>query len=151
MSVNYTAIQDAIRNILLTNDTSRIIDGDALSVGIESVLNPATIMCPWAGIYLDSWDTPAEQERIGGATPFLTQVTFELWLYAFALETDVARIKRDALLSAVKDVLKLTANRTLGGTVLITRFKGGSFSNAKGNQEGFYSGVSLKLECEVRE
>ena len=101
-------------------------------------------------IYLNSWDSPAEDELIGGAKPITTFLTIELWIYDFSFENLAGATARDIMLDNVKGVLK--ANRTLSDKVLITRFSGGEFDNQKNNQGiGFFKGVSLRLECEVRE
>jgi len=43
-------------------------------------------------------------------------------------------------------------NRTLSDTVLITRFLGGDYDNQKNTSGlGFFKGVSIRLQCEVRE
>ena len=100
------------------------------------------------GIYLDTWETPAEEELIGGSRPHRTFLVFEIWCYEFGLENKSTAQKRDTLLEEVKDGLK--GNRNLNGKVLVTRFKGGDFDNAQ-KEEGFFKGVSIKLECEVKE
>ena len=146
--ITYIDIEEAIKTLLLTDDRTKSIAGIPLNVAIEESINQNTDACPWVGIYLDRWETPAEQELIGGNTPFRTYLTFELWLYEFALENKLAAQKRDYLLQKIKEVLK--DNRKLSDTVLISRFKGGEFDNAK-TKEGFFKGVTIKLECELRE
>lgn len=147
-AIDYTAIEQALKDLLLADERTREINGRRLTVAIEEMFQPLPDKCPWAGVYLDTWESSAEQELIGGAQPLRTTVVLELWLYEFSLDNTVGAQKRDLLLQNVKEVLK--ANRSLGGAVLVTRFLGGEFDNAK-VKEGFLKGVSLKLECEVRE
>lgn len=147
-TIDYTAIEQAVKDLLLTDERTREINGRALSVAIEEMFQPVPDKCPWVGVYLDTWESRAEHEYIGGSAPLRTTVVLEIWLYEFSMENTVGAHKRDLLLQNVKEVLK--ANRTLGGAVLVTRFMGGEFDNAK-VKEGFLKGVSLKLECEVRE
>ena len=147
-TIDYTAIEQALKDLLLADERTKIVNGRNLSAAIEEMFQPIPDKCPWAGVYLDSWETPAVEERIGGAQPRTTTIVLELWLYEFSLENATGAVKRDVLLSQVKEVLK--DNRTLSGTVLTTRFLGGEFDNAK-VKEGFLKGVSIRLECEVRE
>ena len=146
--VDYTAIAEAIVNILKADDSTKTVDGNNTTIVSESEFNQNADQCPWVGVFLDRWDTPPEEEFIGGSNPRTTLLTLELWLFEFALENKVCSEKRQKLLTKVKEVLK--ANRTLGGTVLVTRFEGGEFDNAT-KSGGFFKGVSIKLECEVRE
>jgi hypothetical protein len=143
--INYYTIESTLKDILAAD--SRITDLGT-TVTVEDSFNLITDLCPWIGIYLDSWDSPAEEERIGGTSPILTLLTLELWLYDFAIENNTAAQNRDTLLQKVKEVLK--ENRTISDTVLITRFAGGEFDSAA-TGDGFFMGVSIKLECEVRE
>lgn len=143
--INYYTIELTLKNILAAD--SRITDLGA-TVTVEDSFNLISDLCPWIGIYLDSWDSPSDEERIGGTSPVLTILTLELWLFDFAIENNVAAQKRDTLIQKVKEVLK--ENRTISDTVLITRFAGGEFDSAV-TGDGFFKGVSIKLECEVRE
>lgn len=143
--INYYTIESTLKDILSAD--SRITALDA-TVTVEDSFNLISDLCPWIGIYLDSWESPADEEKIGGASPVLTYLTLELWLYDFAIENNTAAQKRDTLIQKVKEVLK--ENRTINSTVLITRFAGGEFDNAI-TTDGFFKGVSIKLECEVRE
>lgn len=146
--IDYTSIEQAIKDLLLADERTNVIGNKSLNVVIEDTFQPIADKCPWVGIYLDSWASPAEREFIGGGAPIMTALTLELWLYEFSLENITGAAKRDMLLRKIKEVLK--ANRRLNSAVLITRFLGGEFDNAK-TKEGFLKGVSIKLECEVRE
>ena len=147
-AIDYTAIEQAIKDLLLADERTREINGRTLTVALEDAFQPIPDKCPWVGVYLDSWASASEREFIGGAQPMLTAIVIELWLYEYSLENAVGAQKRDVLLQNVKEVLK--ANRQLNSTVLVTRFLGGEFDSAK-VKEGFLKGVSLRLECEVRE
>lgn len=146
--IDYTGIMQNIKDLFLADERTKIVGGKPLVVQIEEAFQPIPDRCPWVGIYLDSWETRAENELIGGSAPRLTTLNIEMWLYEFSLENATGARKRDTLLQKVKEVLK--DNRTLSGAVLITRFMGGEFDGAK-VKEGFLKGVSLKLECEIRE
>ena len=143
--INYYTIETSLKSLLETD--SRIIALGA-TVEVEENFNLVSAMCPWIGIALESWESPADEERIGGATPVLTTLILKVWLYTFGIESNTASQSRDTLLQKVKEVLK--ENRTLNDSVLITRFEGGEFDNAEG-EDGFFKGVSIELECEVRE
>ena len=147
-ALDYTAIETAIKTLLLSDERTSVINGRALTVALEDAFQPIPDKCPWVGIYLDNWSTPAVEERIGGAQPRTTIIVVELWLYEFSLENAAGALKRDEFLTQIKEVLK--DNRSLSSTVLTTRFLGGEFDNAK-TKEGFLKGVSVRLECEVRE
>ena len=147
-AIDYTGIEQSIKDLLLSDERTREINGRALTVALEDAFQPIPDRCPWVGVYLDSWASAAEREFIGGAQPMLTTIVIELWLYEYSLENAVGAQKRDILLENIKEVLK--ANRTLSSSVLVTRFLGGEFDSAK-VKEGFLKGVSLRLECEVRE
>lgn len=156
--IEYFAIEEAIHDILLADILTAEVNGEQLTVTIEENFNPKPDTCPWVGIYLDSWSTPAENELIAPGSGFAhrTFLTFELWLYEYALDNKDSSTKRDNLLAKVKEVFKKTTNRTLNDTVLQTTFAGGRFENQKvdsGNKKrgAFYKGVSLKLIAEVRE
>ena len=147
--VDYSAVTNAIRDVLLSDDRTKVVNSSALTVAVEGNMNQNTANCPWVGVYLDSWDSAAVSEQIGSATPFFTLLTFELWLYEFGLEDETANKKRDNLLRKVKEVLK--ANRTVNGTVRILWFKGGVFDAQAAKSGGFFRGASLKIQCEIRE
>lgn len=146
--INYTSIEQTIKDLLLVDERTKLFNGVSLTVAVEENFQPIADKCPWVGIYLDSWVSLADEEFIGGSRPLLTELTIELWLYEFSLENASGAKKRDTLLQKVKEVLK--ENRTLSDSVLITRFLGGEFDGAK-TKEGFLKGVSIKLECEIRE
>lgn len=146
--IDYTAIELALQDLLLNDLRTKEIDGRITTVVVEEIFQPIPDRCPWIGIYLNGWQSPAESELIGGSAPRLTLVEIELWMYDYSLENATGARKRDLLLQQVKEVLK--DNRTINGLVLVTRFTGGEFDGAK-TKEGFLKGVSLKLECEIRE
>ena len=143
--IDYLGIEQAIKTLL--NNDSRTQD---LLVEIEPPEAIRTDSCPYVGIYLDSYETPTDDELIGGTKPFRTFLTIELWIYDFSLENLDCASNRDVLLVKVKEVMK--ENRTLSDTVLITRFLGGDYDNQKNTSGlGFFKGVSIRLQCEVRE
>lgn len=144
-AIDYLDIEENLASIFRADEN---LIGIGVRVDVEESFNPIPDRCPWIGIYLDSWDTPADGEFIGGTSPFQTFLNLEIWLYEFALENKKGCQLRDALLQKVKEVLK--THRTINGTVLVTRFEGGEFDNAK-TKEGFFKGVSIKLQAEVRE
>lgn len=144
MQINYIDIQDEIADILRKD--YRTCD---LKIFVEDSFRLIPDTCPVLFIYLDSWSSKAEDERIGGATPITTFLNIELFIYEFALENRTAAVLRDDCFKHVKEVLK--DNRRLNNKVLISRFKGGNFENAKATGGGFFKGVSLTLEIEVRE
>lgn len=146
--INYFQIEEAIGDILLKDPRTKIIGNDKLKVEVEENFQLIPDKTPWVGIYLDDWDSPAEEEIIGGTKPIRTNLGITLWLYSYALKNRTGAQLRDRLLQKVKEVLK--KNRTLNNNVLTFRFAGGDFDNASVD-EGFFKGVSLKLECEVRE
>lgn len=119
------------------------------TIEVEESANLNPDKCPWVGIYLSEWETPADEEQIGGATPFITYLTFEIWCYEFSLTNEDAIRLRNTLLYNVKEVLK--ANRKPNSSVLVSRFGGGEFDNPKAQSDGFFHGGSIRLICEVRE
>lgn len=143
--INYFAIEEAIKTQLSNNvallNLSPIIE-------IEEDSNLIADKCPYVGIYLSSWESPATEERIGGSTPYTTYLGFEIWCYEFAMENKACAILRDNLLQKVKEALK--SDRTFNNNILIWRYEGGDFDNGK-NSEGYFKGVSIKLRAEVRE
>ena len=144
-SIDYLAIENSIKTLLNAGAAT-----SGYNVFVEPPEAVRTDACPLVQIYLNSWDSPAEDEMIGGANPITTFLTIELWIYDFSMENLAGATARDIMLDNVKGILK--ANRTLADKVLITRFAGGEFDNMKNNKGmGFFKGVSLRLECEVRE
>jgi hypothetical protein len=144
-SIDYLAIENSIKTLLNAGSAT-----SGYNVFVEPPDAVRTDACPLVQIYLNSWDSPAEDELIGGTNPITTFLTIELWIYDFSFENLAGATARDIMLDNVKAVLK--ANRTLAGNVLITRFTGGEFDNQRNtNGMGFFKGVSLRLECEVRE
>jgi len=143
--INYYTIETTLKSLL--EQDSRLIDLGA-TVMVEESFNLLADLCPWVGIYLTEWESPEDEERIGGTSPVLTYLTLEIWLYECAIELKTAAKNRDTLLKKVKEVLK--ENRTISDTVLITRFDGGEFDSGA-TDDGYFKGVSIRMECEVRE
>jgi hypothetical protein len=144
-TLDYLAIENAIKDL---------IEADSDTSGYNVFVEPAdairTDMCPYVAIYLDSWESPADDELIGGTNPIRTFLNIEIWCYDFSMENLAGATARDIMLANVKDVLK--ENRTLSDKVVVTRFEGGDFQNQKNDSGlGFFKGVSVKLNCEVRE
>tara|TARA_E500000178_G_C16638055_1_gene580690 strand:+ start:136 stop:576 length:441 start_codon:yes stop_codon:yes gene_type:complete len=143
--IDYLGIENAVKDLIENN-----ADTSGYTVLVEPIDAVKTDACPYVAIYLDSWDSPADEELIGGTKPVRTFLTLEIWCYDFSLENLAGAEARDDMLGKVKEVLKL--NRTISDTVLITRFLGGNFDNQKLTDGiGFFKGVSVKLQCEVRE
>ena len=143
--IDYLGIETAIKNILEADSRT-----SSYTVEIEPPDEIRTDACPYIAIYLDSYDTPLNDELIGGTKPFRTFLNIEVWCYDFSLENLAGASARDTLLGNVKEVLK--ENRTLSDTVLVTAFTGGDFDNQKNTSGlGFFKGVSVKIQCEVRE
>lgn len=151
--IPYYDIEMAIANILKDDATLKDFNGKSVTVHVEQKIPPAMPAMPWVGIYLDGWETPAEDEKIAAGTKFTTFLILELWLFTYALEQAPGARTRDRLLQKVKEILKKPANRKIGELALMTRFEGGTFMNPKteGKNKGFTSGVSIKLRVEVRE
>jgi len=149
--IGYFQIEEAIANLLRTDARTATINDKEITVVVEETFAPMA-NTPWAGVYLKSWETPAEEERIGAGTHFVTFLNIEIWLYEYSLEHREGAILRDEFLRKVKEVFKDPKNRSLDGNALMTTFAGGEFDNAtdKGNK-GFYKGVSMILTVEVRE
>jgi|TARA_Y100000361_G_C11101880_1_gene312388 hypothetical protein len=143
--IDYLGIETAIKNILEADSRT-----SSYTVEIEPPDEIRTDACPYIAIYLDSYDTPLNDELIGGTKPFRTFLNIEVWCYDFSLENLAGASARDTLLGNVKEVLK--ENRTISDTVLVTAFTGGDFDNQKNTSGlGFFKGVSVKIQCEVRE
>jgi len=144
-TIDYLAIENSIKTLLNADS-----DTSSYTVEVEPPDAVRTDACPYVAIYLDSWDSPADEELIGGANAMRTFLIIEVWCYAFSFENLDGATLRDDMLGKVKAVLK--SNRTLSDNVLITRFTGGDFDNQQNTGNlGFFKGVSIKLECEVRE
>jgi len=146
--ISYFAIEETIKDILVTDPRSKFLNNQKVAYDVEEKLNNLPDKCPWCGIYLMSWDSPQDEQRIGGTTPTLTDLTIRLRMYEFGLEIRRAAQNRDLFLAKVKEVLK--GKRNLNNKVLITQFGGGEYENGQ-TSEGFFLGVSLDLICEVRE
>ena len=154
--INYLDIEDEIKTILLADITTKAIDHlvknktitKKLRVQVEETFNVKPDNTPWVGVFLRDYDTPEEEEKIGGASPIMTDLGIELWLYVFSFDNRNAASMRDNLRRKVMNVLK--GNRSLNSKVLAVRFDGGSFDTPI-EDKGFFKGVSIKLRCELRE
>lgn len=143
--IDYLGIQTALQSIF--NADSRTSD---YTVEVEPDYDLITDKMPYVAIYLDSWETPPTDETIGGVKPFRSFLNLEVWCYDFSMENLQGATLRDTMLGNVKEVMK--ENRTISDKVLITTFAGGSFDNQKNNRGiGFFKGVSMRIQCEVRE
>ena len=145
MIIDYLGIQTALKAILDADSRT-----DSYTVEVEPDFDLITDKMPYVAIFLDSWETPALDETIGGTKPFRSFLNLEVWCYDFSMENLVGATLRDTMLGNVKEVIK--ENRTISDNVLITTFQGGSFDNQKNNRGiGFFKGVSMRIQCEVRE
>jgi|TARA_R100000482_G_scaffold3016_1_gene1138 hypothetical protein len=143
--IDYLGIENAIKDLIEADSNT-----SSFTVLVEPIDSVKTDACPYVAIFLDSWDSPSDDELIGGSRPLRTFLTLEIWCYDFSLENLAGAEARDDMLGKVKEVLK--QNRTISDNVLVTRFLGGSFDNQKQTDGlGFFKGVSIKLQCEVRE
>ena len=149
--LNYTEIEEALGELLKADQELQAIGSAGVKVEVEEEFEPYPDKCPWIGIYLDTWDSPPEEERIGGQRPVTTFIMIELKLMQFSLEHRNGSKLRDQLIQKVKEVIK--KNRNINGTVKTSRFRGGEFISAISEAEegGFYKGVNIKLEVEVDE
>lgn len=137
------AIADGIANIVRSDpDTSTI------TVVVGSGIKDMGRM-PWLSIHESSVDL--DTELVGaGQGPWEWTVRFDLRLYAQAMESaEQAMREKTAWLSKVIDVLHKSANRTLGGNVLMSRVV--SVEPLVSTEQGErVNGSSLILECRVR-
>ena len=143
--IDYMAVQNKIKTLL---DADSRTEDYFVFVEDEFMLKPD--QCPYVGIFLDSYDTLEDTETIGGSRPYLTRLNIEIWMYGFSFENNNGSVIRDGILGNVKEVLK--ENKTLDDTILYFQFGSGTFDNQKNTSGlGFFKGVSLTLDCEVKE
>ena len=143
--IDYMAVQNKIKALL---DADSRTDDYFVFVEDEFMLNPD--QCPYVGIFLDSYPTLEDTETIGGSRPYLTQLNVEIWMYGFSFENNDGSVIRDGILGNVKEVLK--ENKTLDDTILYFQFGSGQFDNQKNTSGlGFFKGVSLTLQCQIKE
>ena len=143
--IDYMAVQNKIKTLL--DADSRTADYFVF-VEDEFMLKPD--QCPYVGIFLDSYDTLEDTETIGGSRPYLTRLNIEIWMYGFSFENNNGSVIRDGILGNVKEVLK--ENKTLDDTILYFQFGSGTFDNQKNTSGlGFFKGVSLTLQCQIKE
>lgn len=148
--INYWVIENRLGQLIKDNVPNIGENKTPVKIFVEAPLNLITSRGPQVYIYLDSWDTPPEQEQIGGGKFFTTFLNFEIWLYIHGLDGAIASQNRDLFLQKVKEVFKDPSNRKLQNSVCITTFQGGEFDNMK-DDGGFWRGVSIKLQAEVQE
>jgi hypothetical protein len=148
--INYWLIENQIGQ-LIKDELPAIGDNQLpVMVFIEEPLNLITSRGHQVYVYIDTWETPEDEERIAAGTHFRTFINFELWLYVHGLDSNIACQNRDRFLQKVKEVFKKPSNRKLSGTAQIVTFLGGEFDNQM-DDGGFWKGVSLKLRIEVIE
>ena len=139
------AVQNKIKTLL---DADSRTEDYFVFVEDEFMLKPD--QCPYVGIFLDSYDTLEDTETIGGSRPYLTRLNIEIWMYGFSFENNNGSVIRDGILGNVKEVLK--ENKTLDDTILYFQFGSGTFDNQKNTSGlGFFKGVSLTLQCRIKE
>tara|TARA_R100001244_G_scaffold85077_1_gene65276 strand:- start:293 stop:733 length:441 start_codon:yes stop_codon:yes gene_type:complete len=143
--IDYMAVQNKIKALL---DADSRTSSYFVFVEDEFILNPD--QCPYVGIFLDSYTTLEDTETIGGNTPYLTELNIEIWMYGFSFENNNGSVIRDGILGNVKEVMK--ENKTLDDTILYFQFGSGTFDNQKNTSGlGFFKGVSLTLQCQIKE
>tara|TARA_R100000773_G_scaffold44610_1_gene46529 strand:- start:4380 stop:4820 length:441 start_codon:yes stop_codon:yes gene_type:complete len=143
--IDYIGIETAIKTLL--NADSRT-SGFTVDLEPEEPINE--VKCPYVAIYLDNYETLLDTETIGGNAPYLTRLNIQVWCYQFSLENLDGATLRDDMLGKVKEVFK--ENKTLNDTVLYFQFGPGEFDTQKNTAGlGFFKGVSLRLQCEVKE
>ena len=141
--IDYMAVQNKIKTLLDSRTEDYFV-----FVEDEFMLKPD--QCPYVGIFLDSYDTLEDTETIGGSRPYLTRLNIEIWMYGFSFENNNGSVIRDGILGNVKEVLK--ENKTLDDTILYFQFGSGTFDNQKNTSGlGFFKGVSLTLQCQIKE
>ena len=148
--IDYTGIENEIKTLLLNDSRTSSFGGRNTTIDVEGefILNENT--CPYIAIFLDSYDTLADTETIGGSKPYLTRLSIQVWMYDFSLENVPGSTNRDVMLGKVKEVLK--DNKTLNNKVLYWKFGPGRFQNKQNTTGlGFFKGVSLNIDCEVKE
>lgn len=145
--INYNNILEELAKILITDERTQKIDGATTNIIIEEQLAYNSDSCPCVYLHLDSIDIPEDEEMIGGVNPFKVILTIKITLIQFALDKKISSELRDKLHQKVKEVLKV--NRTINSTVLISTFGKGDF--IRGEIEGFFSGFTFDLNCEIRE
>jgi hypothetical protein len=144
-TIDYVGIENAIKSLINADSST-----SSYTVNVEPSEAIQPDACPYVAIWLHNWDSPADDELIGGTNPIRTFLIIDIWCYAFSMENLDGATLRDTMLANVKNVLK--ANRTLSDNVVVTRFDGGDFQNQENtNGLGFIKGVSIRLNCEVRE
>ena len=132
--IDYTGIENEIKTLLLNDSRTSSFGGRDTTIDVEGefILNENT--CPYIAIFLDSYDTLADTETIGGSKPYLTRLSIQVWMYDFSLENVPGSTK------------------TLSNNVLYFKFGPGEFDNQKNTAGlGFFKGVSLTIDCEVKE
>jgi hypothetical protein len=148
--IDYLGIENAIKDLLLADSRTNAFGGRNTTIEVEQEFILNSEKCPYIAIFLDSHETLEDTETIGGAKPYLTSLSITVWMYDFSLENLDGATNRDVMLGKVKEVLK--ENKKLNDTVLYFKFGGGEFDNQKNTSGlGFFKGVSLSLDCEVKE
>ena len=148
--IDYLGIENEIKSILDNDSRSNSFGGRTTTIEVESEFILNEVKCPYIAIFLDSYDTLEDTETIGGATPYHTSLSIQVWCYDFSLENLPGATARDTMLGKVKEVLK--EKKTLNNKVLYYKFGSGEFDNQKNTAGlGFFKGVSLTLDCEVKE
>jgi|TARA_R100000482_G_scaffold117529_1_gene61151 hypothetical protein len=148
--IDYTGIVNEIKSILDNDSRTNSFGGRTTTIIVEgeAILNEES--CPQIQIFLEEHETLQDTETIGGTTPYLTSLSIIIWMYDFNLENVPGSQARDTMLGKVKEVLK--EKKTLNDTVLYYKFTGGEFDNQKNTAGlGFFKGVSLTIDCEVKE
>ena len=161
--INYWLITNRIGQLIKDNLPTIGDSQIPVNVYIEQPLNLITSRGHQVYIYQKGWDSPADEELLGSGRHFRTFLDYELWLFVHALDSDVGMPLRDRFMQKVKEIFKTPVNRQFmgegDGSVLVTRFKGGEFfapdgGNSKTEKNpigGFWYGVNMKLQAEVRE
>ena len=148
--IDYLGIENAIKTILDNDSRSNAFGGRTTTIEVESEYILNAEKCPYIAIFLDSYTTLEDTQTIGGATPYLTSLSIQIWCYDCSLENLQGATNRDTMLGKVKEVLK--DNKTLSDNVLYFKFGTGEFDNQKNTAGlGFFKGVSLTIDCEVKE
>jgi hypothetical protein len=148
--IDYLGIENAIKDLLDNDSRTNSFGGKTTTVDVEGEFMLNEVKCPYIAIFLDAYETLEDTTTIGGSTPYLTSLRIQIWCYDFSLENLSGATNRDTMLGAVKEVLK--ENKTLSNNVLYFKFGPGEFDNQKNTAGlGFFKGVSLTIDCEVKE
>lgn len=153
--VNLYDVMTTIQDLFEADPITQSIgpnDNDTVKVEVETTWSNRVGDAPVIKIYADSWESPPDQEKIGGYTSNRTKTfaNIVIMCVTFDYDNEVGSSDRDLLFRKAKEVLK--KNRKLSGKVEMSRLIGGEFQNARsaaGN--GFWHIATINLQVEYSE